>query len=244
MKLPVALSLGIHGAVLAAMSRLDALPPPRPSSVVAMEVHQRVREPPPPPPPPPVIPPPEVVPKKVKVRTVATIVKEAPPPPPVEPPPPPLAFAVDMASTVEGGGGVAVPVVEGGGNMFADPAEAGLPKGKATSPPPAPSGQGKGGRGRYEITEEPKFLTPESERTPPYPRAARALEIEGKVLLRVYVDELGRVGEVKVLEPLGGGCTEVAVKWAKTKWRFAPAKAGSEAVGMWISVPVRFVLER
>jgi TonB family protein len=60
----------------------------------------------------------------------------------------------------------------------------------------------------------------------------------------VYIDEEGRVADVKVLKSLGGGCTQAAVKWAKTKWKFEPARAGKEPVGMWLSVPVRFVLDR
>ncbi|MEQ9496158.1 MAG: energy transducer TonB [Deltaproteobacteria bacterium] len=39
-------------------------------------------------------------------------------------------------------------------------------------------------------------------------------------------------------------CTAAAVRWAKEKWRFTPAKAGDQPVGMWITVPVTFVLDR
>jgi protein TonB len=238
-------SLLLHGAMLYAMSRLPEAPKQRASRVVEMKVTRK--EPPPPPPPPPEepIPPPQVVPKKVKVRTVKEIVKEAPPPPPpaAPPPPPRFAFSVDMSSTVEGGS-VEVPAVDGGGNMFADPTkDAALPKGKATAPLIEP-GEGAGGDDRYQITDEPKFLTPESERAPPYPDEAKAQELEGTVLLRVYVGEDGRVKKVKVLASLGGGCTEAAVRWARSRWSFEPARAGPEAVGMWITVPVRFVLER
>lgn len=244
-------SLMVHGAVLAAMNRLPARPK-RTGTVVSMTVEQTVREPPPPPPPPKeeVIPPPNVVPKRVKRRTAKNIVKDAPPPaapppPTAAPPPPRFAFSVDMSSTVQGGD-VAVPTVEGGGNMFADPArDAALPKGKGTKPAPPPTGSGKDGPpDAYQITEEPRFLTPDTERAPPYPEEAKAKELQGNVLLRVYVNEQGRVSRVKVLERLGGGCTEAAVRWAKSKWRFSPAKAGEEPVGMWITVPVRFVLER
>ena len=243
---PIVLSLMVHGAVLLAMSRLPEAQARKANTIVEMKVTQTKREPPPPPPPPEVIPPPQVEPKKVKVRTAKEIVKEAPPPPPPEAPPPPpkLSFSVDMESTVEGGG-VAVPAIEGGGNMFADPdKDAALPAGKSTTPHVEP-GTGKGGPSDgYQITEPPRFLTPESERAPPYPRVARSKEIEGKVLLRVYVAEDGTVKQVEVLQRLGGGCTEAAVKWAKTKWRFEAARAGEEPIGMWITVPVRFVLDR
>lgn len=244
-------SVLVHGAILVVMARIDPPPPPAVSPVVRMEV----REPPPPPPPPPpieeTIPPPDVAPKKVPERTVKKIVKSAPPPAPppppnAPPPPPPTAFAVDMASTVVAGNGPAVRAVDGGGNLFANPAAKGLPDGpKRTAPPPPPSGDGDADVGEgYEITEEPRFDIPELDRTPPYPEAAREANITGRVLLRVYVDSNGRVARVRVLQALGGGCTEAAVRWAKTKWRFTPAKAGDEAVGMWITVPVTFVLDR
>lgn len=236
----IVVSLMVHGAALFAMSRLPEAEARKANSVVQMKVTRTEKEPPPPPPEE-VIPPPEVEPKKVKVRTVKEIVKEAPPP--RAPPPPKLSFSVDMESTVEGGG-VSVPAVDGGGNMFADPAkDAALPAGKSNTPH-VESGTGKGRASDYEITDPPRFLSPESERAPPYPRVARAKEIEGKVLLRVYIAEDGTVKEVEVLERLGGGCTEAAVQWAKTKWRFEAARSGDERVGMWITVPVRFVLDR
>jgi periplasmic protein TonB len=239
-------SVMLHSVVLFGMSRIESAPKHE-ATIVEMRVQRKKRELPPPPPPPPkeeVIPPPEVVPKKVPVRTAKEIVKDTPPPA-AEKPPPKFAFSVDMSNVAEGGA-VEVPVVDGGGNMFADPEkDAALPLGKATQPTPPPSGRGVDGpTDGYQITDEPKFVTPESDRAPPYPEAAKAQELEGTVLLRVYVGEDGRVKDVKVLSRLGAGCTEAAVAWAKTKWMFEPARAGTEAVGMWISVPVRFVLER
>ncbi|MEQ9496159.1 MAG: hypothetical protein RIT81_04850 [Deltaproteobacteria bacterium] len=41
-----------------------------------------------------------------------------------------------------------------------------------------------------------------------------------------------------------GGCTAVAVRRAKAKWRFTPAQGGDRPVGMWITVPVTFVRDR
>lgn len=244
-------SMLLHGALLLGMNRIEPPDdPPPPSTVVAMTVK---RPPPPPPPPPPApveetIPEPTVTPKRVPKRRAKTITKSAPPPPPpnAPPPPPPSGFSVDMSSTVVASKGPAVRAVEGGGNAFADPNDRSLEAGeKRTRPPPPPSGSGTGGPDdAYEITEEPRFLTPEDERTPPYPEEAKAAQISGRVMLRVYIDESGRVARIKVLSGLGGGCTATAVRWAKAKWRFAPAKAGDQAVGMWITVPVTFILDR
>jgi protein TonB len=245
-------SMLVHGAILLVMSRLDPPAAPAPSSVVRMEVRESPPPPPPPPPTPPVeevIPEPTVVPKKVKRRTVKKVVKTAPPPPPpnAPPPPPPTAFAVDMSSTVVAGKGPAVRTVDGGGNMFANPNDDTLPTGpKRTAPTPrARTGDGETAPGEgYEITEEPRFAIPAEDRTPPYPEAAKAEGITGRVLLRIYVNEQGRIARVRVVQGLGGGCTAAAVRWAKEKWRFTPAKAGDQPVGMWITVPVTFVLDR
>ena len=129
--------------------------------------------------------------------------------------------------------------------MFADPNDRTLAPGKKTTSPAPTPGRGKDGSpGTYQITAEPAFMSSEAERTPPYPEEAKAAEVEGQVLLRVYVGTSGRVERVRILRRLGSGCDEIAVKWAKKKWRFTPAQAGEEAVGMWITVPVRFVLER
>jgi periplasmic protein TonB len=251
--IPIVGSLVVHGVLIGLMSRLD-LERPKESKIIEVAV-TKVKppppppepEPPPPPPPEPVKPPPpEVVPKKVKQITVKEVVPDAPPPAPqpVKPPPPPMGFSVDMSATANQGS-VSVPTVEGGGNMFSDPKNK-LPPGpsnKVAPPPPAGNGNAKPGTG-YQITKEPVMIGDEAERTPPYPREAKALEIEGKVVLKVWVAETGRVTEVKLLKGLGYGCDEVALKWAKEKWRFEPAMAGDKPIGMWITTTMTFVLER
>ena len=165
-------------------------------------------------------------------------------PPPSKPQPPPMGFSVDMSSTVMGGG-VAAKAIEGGGNMFADPTDDTLAPGKKTTERVAPaSGNGKGpGRGDLEDSP-PEFITSEFDRVPPYPEEARKNDIEGRVMLRVYVGATGRVERVKVLKGIGYGCDESAVRHAKKNWRFKPAIQDGAVVGMWIPVPVTFVLDR
>ena len=67
---------------------------------------------------------------------------------------------------------------------------------------------------------------------------------KGQVLLKVYVGTSGKVEEVRLMKKLDPACDEVAVKWAKEKFRFKPAMAGDQPVGMWIDVPVTFVIDR
>lgn len=251
----------LHGVLFVLASRLKIEPPPPASKRVKITVVEPPPKKPEPPPPPKVVedkpkpPPPKkkVVRKRKKVvrapvRKDKTVPKSEPKPaetpPPAKPKPPPMGFSVSMESTVVGGG-VAVTAVEGGGNMFADPRDTSIRPGKKTSqrPPPA-SGKGKGpGRGDIVITP-PRFLTPGSKRSPKYPEQARQAGIEGQVVLRVYVGASGRVERVRVIKKLGYGCEDAAVAHAKSAWRFTPATEGGRVVGMWIPVPVTFVLDR
>jgi protein TonB len=249
---PIIGSVALHLVLLGLMSRLELerLPPSKIIEIAVTKVAPPPPPPPPPPPepepPPPPKPPSTVVPKKVKQITQPKPENNEPPPAPqpTPPPPPPQGFSVDM-SNVAATGAVAVPAIEGGGNMFAKPDQQLPPGQKTTTAPPPPVGRGTGGpASELQVTEMPKFDGNEEDRTPPYPREAKALEVEGTVVLRIYVAETGRVTDVKVLKRLGSGCDEIAVKWAKEKWRFSPAKQGTRPVGVWITVPVRFELDR
>ena len=251
--LGLTVSFLLHASVLWSAQRLQTPERAKPSQVVQMKV---VPKPPPPPPKvEPEPPKPKPKPKKRKKKAVRApirkdeTVKPEAPKPSAEPPPkpsapPPMGFSVDMSSTVVGGG-VAVVAMDGGGNMFANPNERDLAPGKKTNvrPPPA-SGDGKGpGRGDP-VTLPPRFLTSEADRTPPYPKEAREAGIEGRVILRAYIGTDGRVQKIRVTKRLGLGCDEVAVRYARQRWRFEPATVGGAPIGMWITVPVTFVLER
>lgn len=253
-RIAVGLSVGIHAALLITMSAL----PDRHSVAATKLVEMTVRTPAPPPPIPPPPepekkdepPPPTIRPKLVKKRTVEKIVADEPPPPlePEKPKPPPSGFAVDMSNTTNEGQ-VAVPAVDGASNMFGKQGEPPPEPGtKVKSPqPPPPKSHGRGTAGAnagYQITRNPQFLGNEAERRPPYPRSAMEREIEGSVLLDVYVGVSGRVERVRVVQRLDPSCDEIAIQWAKEHWRFKPAMAGDQPVGMWIAVPVRFELER
>ncbi|SNS21461.1 outer membrane transport energization protein TonB [Humidesulfovibrio mexicanus] len=79
---------------------------------------------------------------------------------------------------------------------------------------------------------------------PRYPMAARRAGQEGQVLLRLFVDAEGRVGQVAVLKAEPEGLFEESALEAVRKWRFSPAMNKGAAVGMWLTLPVRFALER
>lgn len=78
--------------------------------------------------------------------------------------------------------------------------------------------------------------------TPVYPRAARRLEKEGRVVLKLLIDQAGNLRSVEVVEPAPFGFTEAAVE-AVRKSTFAPARRYGEGVLSWAVLSIRFRLE-
>jgi protein TonB len=77
---------------------------------------------------------------------------------------------------------------------------------------------------------------------PSYPSSARRLGIQGMTTLRVFVTADGRVGEVLIQETAGHPDLDDAAADAVKRWRFEPARRGTEAVGVWVLLPVEFRL--
>ncbi|HET6366782.1 MAG TPA: energy transducer TonB [Pseudomonadales bacterium] len=78
---------------------------------------------------------------------------------------------------------------------------------------------------------------------PSYPSSARRLGVEGTTLLRVYVAADGRVTDVQVDQSAGHPDLDRAAAEAVRRWKFEPGRRGSEPVGMWVRLPVQFVLK-
>ena len=78
---------------------------------------------------------------------------------------------------------------------------------------------------------------------PRYPMSARRMGQSGQVLLRLFVDPEGAVREVNVVRAEPSGIFEDAAVEAARKWRFEPAVSRGVAVGMWMTLPVRFALD-
>ena len=76
---------------------------------------------------------------------------------------------------------------------------------------------------------------------PSYTARAVRFRIEGDVVLRLLVNEKGRVEHVTVVKGLDYGLTEEAVRAVK-KWRFEPATSGGIPVSTDIDVTVSFGL--
>ena len=74
-----------------------------------------------------------------------------------------------------------------------------------------------------------------------YPETAKKDGIEGKVYLLIYIDENGKVNDVKVLKGIGVGCDEAAVNGIK-EVKFIPGKQNGVPVKVKLSLPVKFKL--
>jgi protein TonB len=79
---------------------------------------------------------------------------------------------------------------------------------------------------------------------PTYPATARGLGVEGTTLLRVLVQDDGRVGDIRVQKSAGHPDLDQAAADAVRQWRFDPARRGAQAVAVWVLVPVEFHLTR
>ncbi len=258
---PVLASFALHLAVGAALLAMgpawtartptviidaDLIPEPPPPEPERREPEKKIARPAPPPKPvtPPrpietprpqvVEPPPAPAPPPVPV---------APPAPRVESPPPPAAVAAEPSAPVDPAprrraetGGAAVETAPGAGPFRSgpatpapSPAPPSPPAATARVAPDAPPTQFARPTGGYQVK-------------PSYPASARRLGIEGTTLLRVYVAADGQVTDVQVDTSAGHPDLDRAATDAVRRWRFEPARRGTEPIGTWVRLPVQFVL--
>jgi periplasmic protein TonB len=102
---------------------------------------------------------------------------------------------------------------------------------KRTNPGVVDTAFGEGGA--------PRFLHRE---LPVYPHRARYLEREGKVVLKLFIDHMGRLLNVTVVEAAAYGFTEAALDAVK-KSTFAPARRNGQSVASRAVIAIRFRLE-
>ncbi len=79
---------------------------------------------------------------------------------------------------------------------------------------------------------------------PVYPESARRAGIEGTSLLRFEINEQGMVSKVTVEKSAGHDELDRAAVAAIQRWRFEPARRGSQAVAVWVTLPIRFELKK
>lgn len=86
----------------------------------------------------------------------------------------------------------------------------------------------------------PAFL---KRQMPNYPLMAKKLGKQGKVVLRLFINEKGRLLNVEVVEPAGYGFTESAVEAVKMS-TFSPAHENGVRIASKALLTIRFVLKR
>ena len=77
---------------------------------------------------------------------------------------------------------------------------------------------------------------------PDYPESARREGREGRVLLRVLVDDQGRSKQVEINSSSGSEALDRAAAEAIKRWRFHPARYGDKPVESWLRIPIEFRL--
>lgn len=75
-----------------------------------------------------------------------------------------------------------------------------------------------------------------------YPQLAKENNITGKVFVSFVVEKDGRVGQVKILRDIGGGCGNEAVRVVKMMPKWKPGKQRGKAVRTQYNLPVNFDL--
>jgi protein TonB len=142
---------------------------------------------------------------------------------------------IAMASSVttaEAMGGFSLPEGNGSGGDSGSGGE-----GNSGSGPGSGLGS-DGANGRSKFIQASYAYSP----NPVYPDSARREGKEGRVILRVLVDERGRSKSVEVNRSSGSAALDQAAANAMKRWRFSPARSGDVPVESWVKVPVDFQL--
>lgn len=79
--------------------------------------------------------------------------------------------------------------------------------------------------------------------SPAYPPLSRRMREQGRVMLRVLVNAKGTADDVQIRTSSGITRLDEAAQETVRRWKFVPAKRGSEAVSAWVLIPISFRLE-
>lgn len=116
-----------------------------------------------------------------------------------------------------------------------------------SAPPPPPDEESSGRRKRfiaYDEAPQPIGGFRAIQQNIVYPEIAREAGIEGKVVIRSFIDKNGDVQECEVDQGIPNtGLNEAAINAIK-RTKFKPAMQRDRKVGVWISIPVFFRLNK
>lgn len=74
-----------------------------------------------------------------------------------------------------------------------------------------------------------------------YPNEARSDLVEGKVIVKAFIDEAGSVRRVEIIKGIGSGCDEAAIAAVKST-RFRPGKMNGKVVKVQMTISIVFKL--
>ncbi len=74
-----------------------------------------------------------------------------------------------------------------------------------------------------------------------YPEIAKRAGVQGRVFVKAFVDEAGRVHKAEIVKGIGAGCDEAAIA-AVLKTKFKPGKQRGKPVRVQVSIPILFRL--
>jgi protein TonB len=77
---------------------------------------------------------------------------------------------------------------------------------------------------------------------PAYPPLARRMGEEGKVVLRVFVNDHGLPEDVEIRTSSGSSRLDTTALETVRQWKFVPARRGETPIGAWVLVPISFSL--
>jgi len=220
-------SFALHASLGFGVTEIEPTKEPERVAITVVNVPKakpkpKVEEPPPPPPPPPPV---EAAPQKTAQKSKAAPPKAAPAPAAQAAP----TFGIAMTGGT-GAGGIAVPAGDSlGGDKTAQKRVAAAKT--LTEPKPKPGAC-------PEPASKPK---PIQMPRPDYTEAARAASIEGKVRVELTVDASGAVSGAKVLDALGHGLDEAALRAVRAA-SFEPAQQCGKPVSATFVVSIRFTL--
>lgn len=75
-----------------------------------------------------------------------------------------------------------------------------------------------------------------------YPSVAKQAGLEGKVYVLVFINEAGKVDNVKIIKGIGGGCDEAAMD-AVRQTKFSPGKSQNNSIKTKLTIPITFRLK-
>jgi TonB family protein len=140
------------------------------------------------------------------------------------------AAAASDSTNQRGGSAFGMGMGDSGGNGVASSVGSGRGNGN--------SSEGGSAGGGIALTQARYRETP----TPVYPESARSEGREGRVLLRVLVDDRGRSKQVEINSSSGSEALDRAAAETIKRWRFYPAHFGGQPIESWLRIPIEFHL--